>query len=60
MTDLTFEIKILDQDYRNIGNWKFPKKYIVKYLKILNNKYNLGFKISETKKLEDKDLDWAR
>ena len=60
MNDLTFEIKILDQDYSNLGNWKFQKKDIIKYLRIINKKYNLGFKIQETKKIEDHDLDWAR
>jgi len=60
MSNVTFEIKILDEDYRNLGNWKFPKKDVVKYLKILNKKYNLGFKIKETHKMQDQDLDWAR
>ena len=60
MSSITFDIKIIDQDYRNLGNWKFQDKDIVKYLKILNSKYNLGFKIKETKKAEDQDLDWAR
>ena len=59
MSNITFDIKIIDQDYRNLGNWKFQDKDIVKYLKILNQKYNLGFKIKETNKSEDKDLDWA-
>ena len=60
MGNITFELKILDQDYRNLGNWKFQKNDIVKYLKIINKKYDLGFKIKETKKAEDQDLDWAR
>jgi len=59
MGNLNFELKILDEDFRKIAFWKFPMKQLSKYLRIINNKYNLGLKIKETKKADDDDLGWA-
>jgi len=59
MGDINFELKILDEDYRNIGFWKFRKNQLVKFMRIINNKHNLGITIKE-KKNDDRDIDWAK
>ena len=53
------ELKILDEDFRKIGFWKFPGKEVAKFVKIINSKYDLGITIKQ-KETEDRDLDWAK
>lgn len=59
MTNIGFEIKILDEDLSKIGFWKFKKKDAAKFLRIINFKYDLGITVKENKK-ECRDLDWAK
>jgi endonuclease III len=60
MGNVNFELKILDEDLRKVGFWKFRANEAIKFLNIINDKYNLGFKLKEVKKSEDKDLDWIK
>ena len=53
-----FEIKIFDEDYSKIGDWKFRNNEAGKFLRIISRKYGLGLSIKE-KKQDDSDMDWA-
>ncbi len=59
MSEVNFELKVLDQDFRKIGFWKFDKENLPKIMRVLNSKHSLGIKIKEERKRDD-DLDWAR
>ncbi len=59
MSNINFELKVQDEDFRKIGFWKFDKKNLPRILRALNNKHSLGIKIIEQKPRDD-DLDWAR
>jgi len=59
MDSVNIEMKILDQDWRKIGFWKFEGKDIAKFLRIINHKHNLGIFVKERIK-RDTDLDWAK
>ena len=58
MSNINFELKILDQDYRKIGFWKFDDREIAKFLRIINKKHNLGIIVKEEKS-NNRDLKWA-
>lgn len=58
MSRVNIEMKILDEDWRRIGFWKFGGKDIAKFLRIINFKHDLGITVKE-KKQKDTDLDWA-
>ena len=58
MGKVNFELKILDEDYRKMGFWKFSVNEAAKFLRIISRKYDMGLIIKE-KKQNDKDLDWA-
>lgn len=59
MGNISFELKILDEDYRKIGFWKFPASDAAKFFRIVSRKHNLGIIIKEKKK-NDIDLDWIK
>ncbi len=57
MSNKSFELKILDEDHRKIGFWKFSKEEAGKFFRIISRKYGLGLSIKE-KQQDDEDLDW--
>lgn len=55
---MTFELKILDEDLRKDGFWRFRSNEAIKFLNIINKKYNLGFTIKKEKSTDNQDLSW--
>lgn len=57
MNRKNFELKILDEDHRKIGFWKFSMDDAGKFLRIISRKYGLNLIIKEKKK-DDSDMNW--
>lgn len=60
MNHLFFEVIVKDESFRKIGTWKFKKKDARNYLRIINDTYGLGLSIKDSRKIENRDLDWLK